>query len=171
VRPARFVRVSAQMCQLAGDKGRLSEPIGASGYVCPGDDLARAGIDGGAVFQAMRRRIMLACSWWVVWPVPLGVNSRGAVNWLSMRFIRGELAGVQAISALLAAASGYWWLPSCWAMAAKSAQTFSRAMRPSRNSRMWSSRWLNGRLRPSKPNGWPMARPCQVTSSTRKPGP
>jgi hypothetical protein len=105
------------MCQLAGDKGRLSEPIAASGCVCPGDDLAWAGIAGVAVFQAMRRRIMLACSWWVVWPVPLG-GTRAAMNWLSMRFIHGELAGVQAISALRAAATGYRWVPSCWAMGA-----------------------------------------------------
>src|SRR6266566_616344 len=47
---------------------------------------------------------MLACSRWVAWSVPLRVNSRSAVNWHSMRFIHEQLPGVQAISALLAAA-------------------------------------------------------------------
>jgi len=47
---------------------------------------------------------MLPCSRWVAWSVPLRVNSRSAVNWHSMRFIHEEFVGVQAISALPAAA-------------------------------------------------------------------
>jgi hypothetical protein len=49
-------------------------------------------------------RIMLACSLWEAWPVPSSAKYRRAVNCASMRFIRNEFDGVQAISALLAAA-------------------------------------------------------------------
>jgi hypothetical protein len=52
----------------------------------------------------MYRRIMLACSLWLVWWVPSSAKYRGAVNWASMRFDQDEFVGVQAISALLAAA-------------------------------------------------------------------
>jgi hypothetical protein len=47
---------------------------------------------------------MLFCSRWVAWSAPLRANSRNAVNWHSKRFIHEEFVGVQAISALLAAA-------------------------------------------------------------------
>ena len=47
---------------------------------------------------------MLACFSWVVWPVPSSAKYRSAVNCASMRFNQDEFVGVQAISALLAAA-------------------------------------------------------------------
>jgi hypothetical protein len=50
----------------------------------------------------MYRRIMLACSWWLAWPVPSSANYCKAVNCASMRFNQDEFIGVQAISALVA---------------------------------------------------------------------
>jgi len=48
----------------------------------------------------MYRRIMLACSVRLAWPVPSSVKYRNAVNCASTRFNQDEFAGVQAISTL-----------------------------------------------------------------------
>jgi hypothetical protein len=42
----------------------------------------------------MYRRIMLACSWWLVWSVPSRAKYRSAVNCASMRFNQDEFVGV-----------------------------------------------------------------------------
>ena len=52
----------------------------------------------------MYRRIMLACSRWLVWSVPSSAKYHKAVNWASIRFSQEAFVGVQAISMLLAAA-------------------------------------------------------------------
>jgi hypothetical protein len=43
--------------------------------------------------QMMYRRIMLACSVWLAWPVPSSVKYRNAVNCASMRFNQDEFVG------------------------------------------------------------------------------
>ena len=48
----------------------------------------------------MYRRIMLACSVRLAWPVPSSVKYRNAVNCASTRFNQDEFVGVQAISTL-----------------------------------------------------------------------
>src|SRR5271170_4895696 len=50
----------------------------------------------------MYRRIMLACSLRLGWPVPSSAKYRSAVNWASTRFNQDEFVGGQAISALFA---------------------------------------------------------------------
>jgi hypothetical protein len=42
----------------------------------------------------MYRRIMLACSLWLVWSVPSSAKYRSAVNWASTRFNHDEFVGV-----------------------------------------------------------------------------
>jgi hypothetical protein len=42
----------------------------------------------------MYRRIMLACSLWLAWPVPSSAKYRSAVNWASTRFNQDEFVGV-----------------------------------------------------------------------------
>ena len=47
----------------------------------------------------------MACVSWVAWSVPPSPKYRSAVNCASARFNQDEIAGVQAISTLLAAAN------------------------------------------------------------------
>jgi hypothetical protein len=54
--------------------------------------------------QMIYRRVMLACSLRVGWPVPSSAKYRRAVNCASTRFNQDESVGVQAVSTLPAVA-------------------------------------------------------------------